>query len=105
MNYKLLFNGSVPAGYVADPEGTLSLQDAENSVLCGIENPTEQDVVDAKVKQEADAVRLSYIKSRKMEYPPITDYLDAIVKGDTAQQQAYIDACLAVKAKYPKGTE
>ena len=25
-----------------------------------------------------------------------------IVKGDTAQVQAYIDACLAVKAKYPK---
>jgi len=24
------------------------------------------------------------------------------VKGDTAQTQAYIDACLAVKAKYPK---
>lgn len=25
-----------------------------------------------------------------------------IVKGDTAQQEAYISACLAVKAKYPK---
>jgi hypothetical protein len=37
-----------------------------------------------------------------MEYPPITDYIDGIVKGDQAQVQAYIDACLAVKAKYPK---
>lgn len=35
-------------------------------------------------------------------YPPVEDYLDAIVKGDEAQKQAYIDACLAVKAKYPK---
>lgn len=38
---------------------------------------------------------------RAKAYPPATDYLDAIVKGDTAQQQRYIDACLAVKSKYP----
>ena len=43
-----------------------------------------------------------YISKRKAEYPPITDYLDGIVKGDTEQVQSYIDACLAVKAKYPK---
>ena len=47
--------------------------------------------------------KLTYSQLRAVEYPPMTDYLDAIVKGDTAQQQAYIDACLAVKAKYPKG--
>ena len=40
---------------------------------------------------------------RALEYPPMTDYLDGIVKGDQAQIQAYIDACLAVKVKYPKG--
>jgi len=39
---------------------------------------------------------------RAAEYPPITDYIDGVVKGDQAQVQAYIDACLAVKAKYPK---
>jgi hypothetical protein len=44
----------------------------------------------------------AYIAKRAAEYPPITDYLDGIVKGDTEQVQAYIDACLAVKAKYPK---
>jgi hypothetical protein len=44
----------------------------------------------------------SYVEPRKKEYPPVTDYLDAVVKGDLEQQQAYIDACLAVKAKYPK---
>jgi hypothetical protein len=43
-----------------------------------------------------------YQRLRAIEYPPVTDYLDAVVKGDLAQQQAYIDACLAVKAKYPK---
>lgn len=44
----------------------------------------------------------TYQQLRASAYPPITDYMDGIVKGDTAQQQAYIDACLAVKAKYPK---
>jgi hypothetical protein len=54
----------------------------------------------AAVQAYADAH--AYIDKRKAEYPPITDYLDGIVKGDTEQVQAYIDACLAVKAKYPK---
>lgn len=45
----------------------------------------------------------AYKNLRSAEYPPITDYIDGIVKGNNAQVQAYIDACLAVKAKYPKG--
>lgn len=43
-----------------------------------------------------------YQRQRAAEYPSMADYLDGIVKGDQAQVQAYIDACLAVKAKYPK---
>jgi hypothetical protein len=39
---------------------------------------------------------------RAEEYPPMADYLDAKVKGNVEQEQAYITACLAVKAKYPK---
>lgn len=45
---------------------------------------------------------MAYQLKRAAEYPPMADYLDGIVKGDQAQVQAYIDACLAVKAKYPK---
>ena len=45
----------------------------------------------------------AYKDQRAAEYPDFRDYLDGIVKGDDAQVQAYIDACLAVKAKYPKG--
>jgi hypothetical protein len=60
---------------------------------------TLSDWADAALKYAATA----YIEKRQAEYPPITDYLDGIVKGDQAQVQAYIDACLAVKAKYPKG--
>jgi hypothetical protein len=45
----------------------------------------------------------AYIAKRAAEYPPITDYIDGIVKGDQAQIDKYIADCLAVKAKYPKG--
>ena len=44
----------------------------------------------------------AYIAKRQAEYPPITDYLDAVVKGDQAQIDTYIAACQAVKTKYPK---
>jgi hypothetical protein len=45
----------------------------------------------------------AYIAKRASEYPPITDYIDGVVKGDQAQIDKYIADCLAVKAKYPKG--
>jgi hypothetical protein len=44
----------------------------------------------------------AYKYQRAIEYPPVTDYIDGVVKGDQAQIDAYIAACLAVKAKYPK---
>jgi hypothetical protein len=44
----------------------------------------------------------AYKYQRAAEYPPITDYIDGVVKGDQAQIDAYIAACQAVKAKYPK---
>jgi hypothetical protein len=44
----------------------------------------------------------AYKRQRAAEYPPIADYIDGVVKGDQAQIDAYIAACLAVKAKYPK---
>jgi hypothetical protein len=47
----------------------------------------------------------AYKQQREAEYPPHADYLDGIVKGDNVQVQKYIDDCLAVKAKYPKGDE
>ena len=44
----------------------------------------------------------AYKEQRAKAYPPITDYIDGIVKGDMVQVQAYIDACLAVKQEFPK---
>ena len=57
--------------------------------------------------EEAQALRPvaaapTYRELRAGAYPSVADYLDGIVKGDAAQVQAYIDACLAIKAQYPK---
>ena len=64
----------------------------------------EQEVTYDEVAVQAEVDANAYIEKRQAAYPNITDYLDAIVKGDDTQKQAYIDACLAVKAKYPKGS-
>ena len=54
----------------------------------------------AAVQAYADSQ--AYIAKRAAEYPPMSDYLDGVVKGDQQQIDAYIAACLEVKAKYPK---
>lgn len=68
--------------------------------------PEEEAEADAReaahAAEQIELAKTEYQRKRAAEYPPMTDYLDGIVKGDQAQVQAYIDACLAVKAKYPK---
>lgn len=64
--------------------------------------PSKQQIIEEVARLEAEYENCQYQRQRAFEYPPITDYIDGIVKGDEAQVQAYIDACLAVKAKYPK---
>lgn len=61
-----------------------------------------EDIQQPAPVQEPAPVALTYAEKRAMEYPPMADYLDAVVKNDQAQIDAYITACLAVKAKYPK---
>ena len=65
--------------------------------------PTKAEI-DAEIKRlQAEQDALAYQELRAREYPPVTDYLDGIAKADDLQVQKYIDDCLAVKAKYPKG--
>ena len=52
---------------------------------------------------QVEISKISYQRNRAKEYPPITDYIDGVVKNDQAQIDKYIADCLAVKAKYPKG--
>ena len=65
------------------PEGCVEITDEEAKSLCPVYTQT-------------------YADKRAAEYPPMTDYLDGIVKGDQDQVDAYIAACNAVKLKYPK---
>jgi hypothetical protein len=67
------------------PAGSVQITDAEAAQIVAVSAPV-----------------LTYAQKRAAEYPPMTDYLDGIAKGDTAQVNIYIAACLAVKAKYPK---
>ena len=63
------------------------------------DNPITYDAVAVQAYIDAHA----YIAKRQAEYPPFTDYLDGIAKGDQVQIAKYISDCQAVKAKYPKG--
>jgi hypothetical protein len=77
---------------------------AEGNIPFTAEEETARDAEEAAFAAEQVALaRTQYQRDRAKEYPSVTDYLDGVVKGDQAQVQAYIDACLAVKAKYPKG--
>jgi len=64
--------------------------------------PTQEQLDSAWAAKVAADDAVAYKAKRKAEYPSATDYFDGIVKGDQAQVQTYIDACNAVKAKYPK---
>jgi hypothetical protein len=64
--------------------------------------PTEAEITAEIARLQAAHEATEYQRQRSAEYPPMSDYLDGVVKGDQAQIDAYVAACLAVKAKYPK---
>ena len=77
-----------------------------NKMVDGVVVPMTQEEISQRevdiAAAEAEQLATGYINQRQSEYPPIEDYLDGIVKGDTAQVDKYISDCLAVKTKYPK---
>jgi hypothetical protein len=79
-----------------------------NPSVVTIRGETAYDADGNEVAYDKDAVQAyvdahAYIAKRASEYPPITDYIDGVVKGDQAQIDKYIADCLAVKARHPKG--
>lgn len=85
------------AHFKATAEGQIPFTEEE-------EAQWEADMAEAAADM-AERIKKHYQYDRAKEYPPMSDYIDGVVKGDQAQVQAYIDACLAVKAKYPKPTQ
>jgi hypothetical protein len=67
-----------------------------------IQKPSKQVLDDERARLQKIADDTEYQRKRAVEYPPASVYLDAVVKGDQEAIQNYIDACNAVKAKYPK---
>jgi hypothetical protein len=61
-------------------------------------NPVTYDETAVQAYIDAHA----YIAKRQAEYPPITDYLDGIAKGDQAQINKYISDIQTVKEANPK---
>lgn len=64
--------------------------------------PTADEVAAEVMRLDTIVQSNQYRVQRAAEYPPMSDYLDGVVKGDQAQIDKYIADCLAVKAKYPK---
>jgi hypothetical protein len=88
------------------PEAIFTIKDNEMDTFQWFDTvqtaPTEQEIKDECDRLNLDFSNKEYQRKRQMEYPDFKDYLDGVVKGDQSQIQAYIDACLAVKNKYPK---
>lgn len=64
--------------------------------------PTQQEVDNEINRFKTEYQSTEYQRLRANEYPNFIEYLDGIVKGDQTQIQAYIDACITIKEKYPK---
>jgi hypothetical protein len=76
---------------------------SEGNIPFTAEEEVQRDAEEAQaLVKEAELAKTQYQRDRASEYPSINNYIDGVVKGDQAQIQAYIDACLAVKLKYPK---
>jgi hypothetical protein len=90
MNHNAIYALYPQVVSVDDTEGAKDAQ--------GNQVEIDMDLVNAWIDPNA------YKAKRASEYPPITDYLDGVVKGDQAQIDKYIADCQAVKAKYPKVT-
>ena len=59
-------------------------------------------ILNYEKQRQEEISSMDYVRQRMTEYPMVSDFLDAWVKGDEAAMEEYRQACLAVKAKFPK---
>ena len=88
--------------YFKDTENKLHFLDDVNFEYLLPAGSVEITESEANAIEQSAIVPLTYAQKRVLEYPPMANYLDGIVKNDQDQIQKYINDCLAVKAKYPK---
>lgn len=89
--------------YYKDEEGLVYCYTEDQPVLEGLIAISEEEKDEILAQREMDRFNsLSYAIKRRRAYPPMEEYLDAIVKGDQAQLENYIQKCLEVKSLYPK---
>lgn len=100
-NLKVILIGQKPdcSGYLLLSNTVVSEFTKQNSIPAGYDFIFRQEW-GLTITEEILHRVISTLRSEA--YPPIADYLDAKIKGDATQEQAYQSACLAVKAKYPK---
>lgn len=92
------------------PGAEWSLDDRKYSGLNWFETntqtkPTEEEVEAEVARLQSEYESKEYQRQRAVEYPPISDYIDACYwasKGDTTKLDEYYSKCDAVKLKYPK---
>ena len=95
----LIFSGAIETTSETNlEEMALNQEGVLSDYTIGIE---EDDVIQGWWEAQ-DEARKTYSDRRKESYPPATDYLDGIVKGDQAQIDKYVADCLAVKQRHPK---
>lgn len=87
-----------PGADFADTDGTLA----------GVRWDTPRVKPPSQAEIDAQMARLDCDTQRRAAYPPLADLADALVAqaaGDDAPLAAYVAACAAVKARYPKPPE
>lgn len=88
------------------PAASWSMREDDYSTLVWsdpqTDKPTEAELQQEVARLQAEWDAKEYQRLRRAEYPDFRDYLDGVVKNDADQINAYVAACLAVKAKYPK---
>ena len=97
-------NAEIWARNVSVPEWGLSERPELNEMgePTGVILPAEYTIEIIDLEQDPEYLLQKCYENRRREYPPMEDYLDAVVKGDATQMQEYVDKCLAVKTKWPK---
>lgn len=90
------------------PDAQFGIEDNDWNKLKWMDSrpcPSKEEVMAEVERLRLDWESKAYQRQRQPEYPPMSDYLDAIYwqsKGDDSKMEAYLAAVEAVKEKYPK---